>query len=107
MGPSARSRRPRDYNQLVDLDRLRILSRLRDGNMKMAELKHYVEKANGLRHGTWNFYYVLRSMEDDALLIAKVDPNQGETIVKITEYGNQRFERTMTQLEEIRTLLKR
>jgi DNA-binding PadR family transcriptional regulator len=97
-----RFRKPRDYNQLVDFDRLRILDKLRrSGDQSMLDLRNYVTESNGIRDARWDFYYIIRRMESDALLRAKYDPHKQETIVHITEYGNQRFETTLKALQEI------
>lgn len=67
----------------------------------MDSLHKYVSEANGLRPGEWDFYYIIRQMEEDALLIAKYDPEWKATMVKATEYGRQRFQRTKEQLRLI------
>lgn len=88
-----RANRPREENRIVDMDRIRILERLcqRKGSWTLDSLHKYVSESNGLRPGEWDFYYIIRQMEEDALLLAKYDPEWKATMVKATEYGRQRF----------------
>lgn len=101
---TGRINRPREYNRIVDLDRIRILDSLCavEKPLTMAFLHEQVSESNGLRPKEWDFYYVLRQMEEDALLLAKYDPNYKSTMVKATEYGRQRFG---VLKEQLRTIL--
>lgn len=72
-----------------------------DQNVPMQFLRRWVSEQNGIRPQDWDFYYLLRQMEEDALLTAKYSPITKETLVKPTEYGRQQYQRMRKQLEEV------
>lgn len=98
-----RVNRPREYNRIVDMDKIRIMERLCQGkgSWTLKSLQEFVSQSNGLRPQEWDFYYIVSQMEQDALLIAKYDPEWKATMVKATEYGRQRFGVLKEQLRVI------
>ena len=82
------------------MDRIMILHHLRLGPVTYMDLKHYIERDNGIK-GDWDFNFILRQMEEDAIVMAKYDPAKKMTMVRVTQYGLAKLDRVIEQIGEL------
>jgi len=87
---------------LANLDEIRVMAFLQHGPKRWAECQKYVESTDGLGKG--NFSYLIKNMEDEALIRARFDPKLGVTIVSATEYGQEKLKQLLATIKEIKAL---